>query len=96
MSNICIANLGAQVFTVPLESVTGKLGPVVSYDSIRDPKPTADRLDELDCCLHIDLDHRGCFWSLSEFFDGNIEVPVPSDGLGEWPQDVQPPHSEWP
>jgi hypothetical protein len=72
MSNRCIANLDAQVFTVPLESIVGKLGPVVSYDSIRDPKPADDRVDELDCCLHVDLDHRGCFRSLSEFFDGNV------------------------
>jgi hypothetical protein len=31
-----------------LEDTTGKLGPVVGYDSIWDPKPTDNRLDELD------------------------------------------------
>jgi hypothetical protein len=44
-----IANLDAKVFTVPLEGTTGKLGPVVSYNSVWDPTPTDDRLDELDC-----------------------------------------------
>jgi hypothetical protein len=48
MSNIHIANLDAKIFIVPLEGTTGKLGPVVSYDSVRDPKPTDDRLDKLD------------------------------------------------
>jgi hypothetical protein len=37
-----------KVFTVPLEGTTGKLGPIISYDSIWDPKPVDDRLDELD------------------------------------------------
>jgi hypothetical protein len=48
MSNRRIANMVAKVFTVPLEGATGKLGPLGSYDSIRDPKPIDDRLDELD------------------------------------------------
>jgi hypothetical protein len=29
-----------------------------------------------------------------EFVDGDIEILVPSDGPGKWPQDVQPPNSE--
>jgi hypothetical protein len=49
MSNRRIANLDANFFAVPLECIAGKLGPVVSYDSVRDPKPANDRLDELDC-----------------------------------------------
>jgi hypothetical protein len=49
MSNRCIANLDGKVFAVPLEGATGKLGPVVSYDFVQDPKPVDDRLDELDC-----------------------------------------------
>jgi hypothetical protein len=48
MSNKHIANLGAKVFAVPLEGAVGKLGPVISYDSVRDPKPVDDKLDELD------------------------------------------------
>jgi hypothetical protein len=50
VSNRCIANLDANVFIVSLEGTTGKLGHVVSYDPVRDPKPTDDdRLDELNC-----------------------------------------------
>jgi hypothetical protein len=51
-------------------------------------------LINLDCGLLIDLDHRGCFRPLGEFVDGDIEIPVPSDGPGEWSMDVQPLNSE--
>jgi hypothetical protein len=36
-------------FVVTLEGTTDKLGLVVSYDSVRDPKLIDNRLDELDC-----------------------------------------------
>jgi IMP cyclohydrolase len=49
VSNRRIANLNAKVFVVPVEGTTSKLGPIVSYDPVRDPEPTNDRLDELDC-----------------------------------------------
>jgi hypothetical protein len=49
MSNRRVANLDAQVFIVPLKSAASKLGPIVSYDSVQESKPTDDRLDELDC-----------------------------------------------
>jgi hypothetical protein len=49
MSNKCIANMDAKGFVVTLEGTTSKLGLVVSYDSVRDPKPIDNRLDELDC-----------------------------------------------
>jgi hypothetical protein len=96
MSNRRVANLDAKVFALSLDGVVGKLGPNVSYDSVRDPKPVGDRLDELDYELLVDIDHRAHFQPLSEFIDGNVEVPVPSDSPGEWPQDVQPPHNKWP
>jgi hypothetical protein len=48
VSNRCIANLDAKIFIVFLEGAAGKLGPVVGYDSVRDPKPIDDRLDELE------------------------------------------------
>jgi hypothetical protein len=79
-----------------LQCAIGELGHVVSDDPVQNPKPADDGLDELDCRLLVDLDHKGCFQPLGEFVDGDIEIPVPSDGLGEWPQDVQPPNSEWP
>jgi hypothetical protein len=55
VSNRRIAN------SVFLECAVGKLGPVVTDYSVRDPKPIDDRLDELDYGLLVDLDHRGCF-----------------------------------
>jgi hypothetical protein len=60
----------------------------------RTPKPADDRLDELDCRLLIDLDHMGRFWPLSKFVDANVNVLVPSEVTGEWPQDVQAPDNE--
>jgi IMP cyclohydrolase len=48
MSNRCIANFDANVFIVPLEGTASTLGPIVSYDSVQDPKPANYRLDELD------------------------------------------------
>jgi hypothetical protein len=91
VSNEGIADFYAKIFTVPLECTAGELGLVASDDPVRDPKP-AD--DELDYGLLIDLDHMGRFRPLGEFVDGNIEIPVPSDGPGKCPQDVQPPSSE--
>jgi hypothetical protein len=88
VSNGRISNFYVKIFTV--------LGPVVSDDPVWDPKPVDDELDELDCRLLVDLDHRGHFWPLGEFVNGDIEIPVPCDGLGKWPQDVQQPNSEWP
>jgi hypothetical protein len=78
----------------PWNTLLVNWGPVVSDDPIQDPKPADDGLDKLDCGLLIDLGHMGRFRPLGEFVDGDIEIPVPSDGLGKWPQDVQPPNSE--
>jgi hypothetical protein len=68
-----------------LECTTGELGPVVSDDSVQDPKPPDDGLDELDHKLFVDLDHWGHFRSLGQLVNGDVEIPVPSDGPGEWP-----------
>jgi hypothetical protein len=88
VSNGRIANFYAKIFTVPLECIAGKLGPIVSDDPVQDPKLADDGLDKLDFGLLIDLEHRGRFRALGEFVDGNIEILVPSDGPGKWPQDV--------
>jgi hypothetical protein len=96
MGNRRIADLYTQIFAVPLEGAASKLGPIVSDDHVWDPKSAYDGLDELGCGLLVDVDHRGCFRPLGEFVYGDIEEPVPSDGAGEWPHDVQPPHSEGP
>jgi hypothetical protein len=80
--------MDAKGFVVTLEGTTGKLGLVVSYDSVQDPKPIDNRLDELDCWLFVDLDNRGCFWPLSEFIDGDVELLLPYNSTGERPQDV--------
>jgi hypothetical protein len=71
-----------------LECAAGELRPIVSDDSVRDPKLADDGLDELDRILFVDLDNRGRFQPLGEFVDGDVEILVPSDGLREWPQDV--------
>jgi hypothetical protein len=94
MSNRGVANLDAKIFTVPLEGTTSKLGPIVGDDPIWDPESAYDGLDEFHCRLLVDVDHWGCFRSLSELVTGNIEEPVPSDGSGKWPHDVQPPHNK--
>jgi hypothetical protein len=75
-----VGNLDAQIFTVPLEGTTSKLGPIVSDDPVWDPKS----------------DDWGCFRPLGELVDVNIQESVSSDGVGKWPHDVQPPQSEGP
>jgi hypothetical protein len=85
VSNRHIANFYAKIFTVPLECITGKLGPIASDDPVRGPKLADDGLDKLDFGLLIDLKHRGRFQPLGEFVDRNIEILVPSDGPGKWP-----------
>jgi hypothetical protein len=94
MSNRGITNLDAKIFVVPLEGTTSKLGPIVSDDPVWDPESAYDGLDEFHYGLLVDLDHWGCFRPLGELVDDDIEEPVPSDGAGKWPHDVQPPHSE--
>jgi hypothetical protein len=42
MCNRCIANLDAEVFTVLLKHPASELGPVISDDLVRDPKPVDD------------------------------------------------------
>jgi hypothetical protein len=56
-----MADFGAKILAVSLERTAGELGPIVGDDLVRDPKPADDGLDELDCGLLVDLDHRGCF-----------------------------------
>jgi hypothetical protein len=96
MSNRCIADMDAKILVVSLECAAGELGPIISDDPARDPKPTDDGLDKLDCRLLVDLDHRGCFWPLGELIDGDIQIPESSNGHGERTQDVQPPHGKQP
>jgi hypothetical protein len=94
MSNKCVANLDAKIFTVSFKGTASKLGPIVSNDPIWDPKSAYDGLDEFHCGLLVDFDHWGCFRPLGEFVDGGIEESVPSDGTRKWPHEVQPPHSK--
>jgi hypothetical protein len=94
MSNRRITNLDVKIFAVPLEGTTSKLGPNVGDDPAWDPKPAYDGLDEFHCGLLVDFDHWSCFRPVGEFIDGDLEEPVPSDGVGKWPYDVQPSQSE--
>jgi hypothetical protein len=96
VSNGRITNFYTKIFAVLLECAAGELVPIVSDDPVWDTKPAHDELDELDCRLLVDLDHRGHFRPLGEFVASDIEIPVPSDGPGKWPQDVQLQTSEWP
>jgi hypothetical protein len=96
MSNRGIANLDVEIFVVPLEGTTSKLGPIVGDDPVWDPKSAYDGLDEFHCGLLVDFDHWGCFRPIGELVDGDIEEPVPSDDVGKWPHDVQPSHNKGP
>jgi hypothetical protein len=84
MSNGRIADLDAKILAVSLERAGGELEPVVGVDPIQVPKPVDDGLDELDCGLLVDLDHRSCFEPLGELVDGDVQIPESSNGLGEW------------
>jgi hypothetical protein len=94
MSNGRIAYLVAKILAVSLERTAGELGPVVGDDPVQDPKPTDDGLDELDCRLLVDLDHRGYFWALGELIDGDVQILESSYGLEEQTHDVQPPYNK--
>jgi hypothetical protein len=83
MRNRCIANLDGKIFAVPLEGTASKLGPIVGDDPVWDPKSAYDGLDEFYCGLLVDFDHWSCFWPRGEFVDGDVEEPVPSDGMGK-------------
>jgi hypothetical protein len=96
MSNGCIADLDAKILTVSLKCAAGELGPVVGDDPVRDPKPSDDGLDKLDCRLLVNLDHRVCFQQLGELVNGDIQIPKSSNGPWEQTQDVQPPIRKWP
>jgi hypothetical protein len=88
MSNRRIAYLNAKILLVSLKHAASEMGPVVDDDPIQNPEPADDKLYKLDCRLLVDLDHRGCFWPLGELVDGNVQILEPSDGAGEWTQDV--------
>jgi hypothetical protein len=92
MSNRRVANLDAKIFTVPLEGTTSKLGPIVCDDPVWDLKSAYDGLDELYYGLLVDYDHFGCFRPLGEFVDGDVEEPVPSDGVRNVPT-MSSPHT---
>jgi hypothetical protein len=94
MSNRGVTNLDVRIFAVPLKGTTSKLGPIIGDDPAWDPKSAYDGLDEFHCGMLIDFDHWGCFRSLGKLVDGDIEEPEPSNGVGKWPYDVQPLHSE--
>jgi hypothetical protein len=72
MSNGHITDLDAKILAISLEGAAGELGPLVGDDPIRDPKHAHDGLGELDCGLHVDLDHKGCFRPLGQLVDGDI------------------------
>jgi hypothetical protein len=96
MSNIGVENLDVKIFAVSLKGTASKLGPIVGDGPVWDHKSAYDGLDEFHCGLIVDFNHLGCFWALGELVNGDIEEPAPSNNVGKWPHDVQPPHSEGP
>jgi hypothetical protein len=88
MSNGRIADLDDKILTVSLNCTIGELGPVVGDDPIRDLIPADDSVDELGCGLLVDLGHSGCFRSLGELVDGDVQILESSNGPGERAQDV--------
>jgi hypothetical protein len=83
MSNRCIANLDAKIFTVALEGTASKLGPIIGDDPIWDRESTYVGRDEFHCGLLVIFDQWGCFWPLGELVDADVEEPVPSDSAGK-------------
>jgi hypothetical protein len=94
MSHRRKAELGADALAIQLE--TCKLGPVVRNDTAWDPESADDRFEEGNNSTLGDADHRGGLRPLRELVDGDEEETVPTDGPGEWSQDIQPPYGEWP
>jgi hypothetical protein len=83
MSNGRIIDLDARIHAVSLKCAAGELGPVIDDDPVQDPKPRNVGLDELDCGLLVDLEHRGCFRPLGELVDVDVQIPESSNGPGE-------------
>jgi hypothetical protein len=79
----CVTDLDVKVFIVLLKQSASELGPMVSDDTVLYPEPIDDLIDKLDSRFLVDLDYRSCFWPLCELVDGDIHVPISSDGPGE-------------
>jgi hypothetical protein len=90
MSHRRKAELGVDALAILLEDPTCKQGLIVRNDAAWDPKSTDDRLEESDSNTLGDIDHRGGLWPLCELVDGDEKEPVPTDGPGEWSQDIHP------
>jgi hypothetical protein len=96
MSHRRKAELGADALAILLEESTSELGPVVRNDTAWDAKSADNRFEECNICTLGDANNRGSLRPLCEFVDGDEEEPVPTDGPGEWSQDIHPPYGEWP
>jgi hypothetical protein len=90
MSHIRKAELGADALAILLKEPICKLGPVVRNDTAWDPESVDDRLEEGNNSTLGDANHRGGLRPLRELVDGDEEEPVPTDGPGEWSQDIHP------
>jgi hypothetical protein len=90
MSHRRKVELGANALAILLEEPTSKLGPVVRNYTTWDPESVDDRLEEGNSSTLGDANHRGGLRPLRELVDGDEEETVPTDGPGEWSQDIDP------
>jgi hypothetical protein len=90
MSKGRIVDLDAKILIVSLKRVAGELGPVVVDDPVRDPEPTDDGLDKLDCGLLIDLDHEVAFGHLVNLSIATYRYRNPSMAPGNRPRMSNP------
>ena len=91
-----VAYLRSKVSTICFEEIAGELRTVVGDDTVRDPKPAHEALDELDCETGWDGADGFHLRPLGELVNGDVEVAVAPRRSREWAQDVQPPNREWP
>lgn len=90
MSNRSKAELDPDFLAVLSEGIAGELRAIVSDYAVGDFEVENNSMDELDCYACGDLGNVYGFSPLGELVDGDEQVLVAPDYLGERSQDIQP------
>ena len=83
-----ILNGYAPILVEILEVAAGKCRTKVGDDTVQQPKPMDDVVEELHCFLFCRLDERLVLDPLGEFVNSNINPLESTKGVLEWPNHV--------
>ena len=87
---------GATILAKIPKVAAGKCRTKVGDDTVRQPKPMDDVIEEFRCFLCCRLDERLVLDLLGEFVISNINPSESARGFLEWLNHVQSPACEWP